>query len=74
MLLERPWIHTVGAIASSLHQKVKFIINVSLITIKAEEVLPMIKNMVIPYIETEYNTGDNLHDFEVVNGYLKIQC
>ncbi|XP_012437160.2 uncharacterized protein LOC105763457 [Gossypium raimondii] len=36
-LLGRPWIHSVGAVPSSLHQKVKLVLEGRLITINAEE-------------------------------------
>ncbi|XP_017629306.1 uncharacterized protein LOC108472325 [Gossypium arboreum] len=36
-LLERPWIHSAGAVLSSLHQKLKFITEGRLVTINAEE-------------------------------------
>lgn len=36
MLLGRPWIHNVGAIPSTLHQKVKFIINDEVISVPAD--------------------------------------
>ncbi|XP_019459953.1 PREDICTED: uncharacterized protein LOC109359712 [Lupinus angustifolius] len=36
-LLGRPWIHSSGAIPSTLHQKVKFIVDGSLITVSREE-------------------------------------
>ena len=32
-LLERPWIHMVGVVPSTLHQKVKFVVEESLITV-----------------------------------------
>jgi hypothetical protein len=67
MLLGRPWIHAARAVASSLHQRVKFIINGNLVTVRAEEALTMVRNVSIPYIEAEENKDGNLHAFEVVN-------
>ncbi|XP_073268737.1 uncharacterized protein [Populus alba] len=67
ILLGRPWIHAARAVASSLHQRVKFIINGNLVTVRAEETLSMIKNVSIPYIETEESKDENMHAFEVVN-------
>jgi len=67
ILLGRPWIHAARAVASSLHQRVKFIINGNLVTVRAEETLSMIKNVSIPYIETEESKDGNLHAFEVVS-------
>lgn len=37
MLLGRPWIHQVGAVPSSLHQKVKFIKGDEVITLAADQ-------------------------------------
>ncbi|PKI77693.1 hypothetical protein CRG98_001923 [Punica granatum] len=37
LLLGRPWIHSAGAIPSSLHQKLKFIVEERIITVKGEE-------------------------------------
>jgi hypothetical protein len=67
MLLGRPWIHVARAVASSLHQRVKFIINENLVTVKAEEALTMVRNVSVPYIEAEESKDGNLHAFEVVN-------
>ncbi|XP_058784970.1 uncharacterized protein LOC131659861 [Vicia villosa] len=36
-LLERPWIHAVGAVTSTLHQKMKFIDGNSIVTVNGEE-------------------------------------
>jgi hypothetical protein len=41
------------AVASSLHQCLKYIMNGMLITIKVEEKISMIKNMVVSFIEEE---------------------
>src|SRR5450432_969125 len=37
LLLGRPWIHVAGSVPSSLHQRIKFVINDSVITVHAEE-------------------------------------
>ena len=42
-LLGRPWIHMAGAVPSTLHQKVKFAVEESLITVVAEEDMIAIK-------------------------------
>ncbi|XP_034932830.1 uncharacterized protein [Populus alba] len=39
MLLGRPWIHSAGAVTSSLHQCLKYIANGVLVTVKAEETI-----------------------------------
>lgn len=72
MLLGRPWIHSAGAIPSSLHQKVKFVIDGKLVTIHAEEALLVTKNPSVPYIEADEGTVENsFQSFEVANaGYV----
>eukprot|EP00258_Populus_trichocarpa_P030959 XP_024446978.1 uncharacterized protein LOC112325244 [Populus trichocarpa] len=67
MLLGRPWIHAAGAVASSLHQCLKYIMNGMLVTVKAEETISMIKNVVVPFIEADDCKGNNIHAFEIVN-------
>jgi hypothetical protein len=67
ILLGRPWIHAAGAMASSLHQCLKYIMNGMLITVKAEETFFMIKNVAIPFIEAEACRDGIIHAFEIVN-------
>jgi len=68
ILFGRPWIHTARAVASSLHQCLKYIMNGILITIKAEERVSMIKkNTVVPFIEVENCRYRNINAFEIVN-------
>jgi hypothetical protein len=67
MLLGRPWIHASGAVTSSLHQCLKYIINGTLVKVKAEETLSMIRNVSVPYIEAKDYKDGNLHAFEIVN-------
>ncbi|PKI70492.1 hypothetical protein CRG98_009126 [Punica granatum] len=50
LLLERPWIHSAGAIPSSLHQKLKFIVEKRIITVKGEEDYAIYKETTVPYI------------------------
>ena len=50
MLLGRPWLHAVGAIASTLHQRLKFPSKDLLITNMAEEPLTIFKEIFVPYI------------------------
>ena len=53
ILLERPWIHMTGATTSSLHQRIEYIMNGMFVTVKTKEIVPMVRNMVIPFIELE---------------------
>ncbi|PKI46218.1 hypothetical protein CRG98_033390 [Punica granatum] len=50
LLLARPWIHSTGAVLSTLHQKLKFIVEERLITVKGEEDYAIYKETVVPYI------------------------
>ncbi|XP_052484826.1 uncharacterized protein LOC128039929 [Gossypium raimondii] len=52
-LLGRPWIHSAGAVPSSLHQKLKLVIDGRLVTINAEEDIIAIVTSDTPYIEPE---------------------
>ena len=67
ILLGRPWIHVIGVMASSLHQCLNYIVNGTLVTIKAKEILAMVQNMTVPYIESKGNKDGSLHAFEIVN-------
>nr|XP_034900655.1 LOW QUALITY PROTEIN: uncharacterized protein LOC118038417 [Populus alba] len=67
MLLGRPWIHSAGAVTSSLHQCLKYIANGVLVTVKAEETISMVRNVAVPFIEAEDCRDGNLHAFEIVN-------
>ncbi|KAL3568654.1 hypothetical protein D5086_031305 [Populus alba] len=67
MLLGRPWIHAAGAVASSLHQCLKYIMNGMLVTVRAEEAIAMTKNVAVPFIEAEDCKDNNIHAFEIVN-------
>src|ERR1044072_4161252 len=50
-LLGRPWIHAAGSVPSSLHQKIKFIIDDKMIIISGEEDMLVSKLSSTPYIE-----------------------
>ncbi|XP_031390416.1 uncharacterized protein LOC116202920 [Punica granatum] len=50
LLLGRPWIHFAGAVPSTLHQKLKFIVEERLITVKGEEDYAIYKETAVPYI------------------------
>ena len=65
-MLGRPWIHSAGAIPSSLHQKVKFIINGQIITVLGEQDYNIYKDTAIPYIGEESPEDFGLQIFEEV--------
>jgi len=50
-LLGRPWIHTAGVIPSTLHQKLKFVVDDKPIIVSGEEDLLVSKPLSSPYIE-----------------------
>ena len=52
-LLERPWIHMAGVVPSTLHQKVKFAVEESLITVVAEEDMIATTTTTAPYLEVK---------------------
>ena len=67
LLLERPWIHTIGAVTSSLHQYLKYIMNGMLVTVKAKETVLMVRNVVIPFIEAEDCKDENNYALKIIN-------
>jgi hypothetical protein len=67
MLLESLWIHTADVMVSFLHQCLNYIKNGTLVTVKAEETLAVVQNVIIPYIEAKRNKNGNLHAFKIVN-------
>ena len=67
MLLARPWLHAVGAIASTLHRRLKFPFEGSSITIMAEEPLIFFKGTSIPYIGANVFPKATFHSFELVS-------
>ncbi|XP_017984317.1 PREDICTED: uncharacterized protein LOC108663613 [Theobroma cacao] len=67
-LLGHPWIHMVGAIPSSLHQKVKFIVEGQLISVSAEEDILAIQPSSAPYVEAAEEVPEcSFKSFEFVN-------
>lgn len=51
LFLGRPWIHSTGAIPSSLHLKVKIYIENKLATVMAELVIPVLASTMVPSID-----------------------
>ncbi|XP_040931950.1 uncharacterized protein [Gossypium hirsutum] len=67
-LLGRPWIHSVGAVPSSLHQKLKLVTDGRLVTINAEEDIIAAVTSKAPYVETnEESIQCSFHSLEFVN-------
>ena len=67
LLLGRPWIHIAGAILSSLHQKVGFVINGKMITVHWETDFTTYKESAIPYVKPEVKEKPSYHSFEMIS-------
>jgi hypothetical protein len=65
ILLGRSWIHVAGVVAFSLHQCLKYIMNGMLVTVKDEETISIIKNIVVPFIKNYRD--ENIHAFKIIN-------
>lgn len=52
-LLGRPWTHAAGAVTSTLHEKLKFIVNGKLITIDGEENTLVIQLSSFRYVDVD---------------------
>ena len=50
--LRRPWIHIARAVPSTLHQKIKFVIERQLVCIATEEDMIASTSSATPYVET----------------------
>jgi hypothetical protein len=72
LLLGRPWLHTAGAVPSSLHQKMKFIIGNQLVTILAEEPISIYNDGAVPYIDRGASEEASFHSFEFVTVIHKV--
>ncbi|XP_031378311.1 uncharacterized protein LOC116193702 [Punica granatum] len=67
LLLGRPWIHAAGAVPSSLHQRIKFIAEDRLITVKGEEDYAIYKETAVPYISIGDDQNLPFHSFETIS-------
>ncbi|PKI68912.1 hypothetical protein CRG98_010705 [Punica granatum] len=67
LLLGRPWIHSAGAVSSSLHQRLKFIVKEKLITVKGEEDYAIYKDTAVPYISVGDDENLPFHSFETIS-------
>ncbi|PKI35369.1 hypothetical protein CRG98_044246 [Punica granatum] len=67
LLLGRPWIHSAGAVPSTLHQKLKFIVEERLITVKGEEDYAIYKEMAVPYISIGDDQNLPFHSFDTIS-------
>ena len=56
-----------GAMSSSLHHNVRFVINGKMITVHGETNFATYKKSVIPYIELEIKEESSYHSFEMIS-------
>ena len=66
MLLGRPWLHAASVVASTLHQRLKFPFEGSLITIMVEKPLTFFKETSVPNIGANAFSKATFHNFELV--------
>jgi hypothetical protein len=67
-LLGRPWIHAAGAVTSTLHQKLKFVVDGKLITVAGEEDIFVIHLSSFQYVEAgEESLETSFQALEVAN-------
>ena len=67
-LLGRPWIHTAGVVPSTLHQKLKIVIDGQLVIVKAEEDIIASVSSDTPYIEIDEDEVEcSFRSLELVN-------
>ncbi|XP_014621683.2 uncharacterized protein LOC114381585 [Glycine soja] len=67
-LLGRPWIHSVGVIPSTLHQKLKFVVEGHLVIVSGEEDILVSCPSSMPYVEAvEESLEMTFQSFEVVS-------
>ena len=65
-LLRRPWIHMAGAVPSTLHQKVKFVVEKSLIKMVAKKDKIATTTVTTPYLEVKKNATEcSFRSFEI---------
>ena len=67
-LLGRPWIHSVGVVLSTLHQKLKFVVEGRLVIVSGEEDILVSFPSSMPYVEAaEESLETAFQSFEVVS-------
>ncbi len=67
LMLGRPWLHAAGAVPSSLHQKLKFIVENRLVTVDGEDDYNIYKETAVPFISSNDNKSLSYHSFELVS-------
>ena len=67
-LLGCPWIHSVGVVPSTLHQKLKFVVEGHLVIVSGEEDVLVSCSSSMPYVESaEESLETTFQSFEVVS-------
>ncbi|XP_039163040.1 uncharacterized protein LOC120290728 [Eucalyptus grandis] len=66
-LLGTPWIHMASAIASSLHQKVRFVVDNRLVTVHGESDFKIYHVTAIPYVEPECTEESSFQILELMS-------
>ena len=66
-LLGRLWLHAAGAVASTLHRRLKFPFKDLIVTIMVEETLTFFKETFVPYIGANALTEATFHSFKLVS-------
>ena len=67
-LLGRPWIHSVGVVPSTLHQKLKFVVEGHLVIVLGEQNILVSCPSSIPYVEVAEESFEiAFQSFEVVS-------
>ena len=67
-LLGRPWIHIAGVVPSTLHQKIKFMIEGQLVCIAAEKDMITATSSRAPYVEADEKAMEcSFRSLEFVN-------
>ena len=71
-LLGRPWIHMAGVVPSTFHQKVKFVVEESLIIVVAEEDMIATMTTTAPYLEVKEDVAEcSFRSFEIATATKK---
>ncbi|PKI66882.1 hypothetical protein CRG98_012748 [Punica granatum] len=63
----RPWIHAVGVVPSSLHQKLKFFVEGKLITVNGKEDYTIYKETAVPYVSIGEDQNLPFHSFDIIS-------
>ena len=72
-LLGRPWIHIAGPIPSTIHQKIKFVMEGQLVCVSAEEDMIVATSSRAPYVEADEKAMEcSFRSLEFINAmYVK---